>query len=422
MSRRNESILYEKIMSQMMNLNIDYKNIKNLENFKLTIKNVVRPLFRGNYDVSRAEDFIYIGEVIKQFRQYQPDMCIPNGLGMQITWGKSYKIGNWIQGNIYGYCHIKYSDGSLYQGELGQASHQPDGMGIGVKPGETMYEGSWKNGKKHGEGVLIRFVNKTKMVEYVAKGYFDMNRPVGIHVQSIIKDKVTYLINNDFKTKEEIPTFISAQNFKKIKLTTYQPNPPRLSGSQFVQRSIPNARPSNDKKEAQIRAIKAKEALMKPDELIAFRKKNKAESLAAWKLHHRNKGKKTNDTTKKVAAPVVVEKAKPKQYLVNPDDISSEDDSDVEIICDLTDEEEEEKLRQLKKKKKKKKKKKVIVSSSEDDDDACVICMENEIDTIILECGHMAICFSCSTDKGFKRKCPICRRPIQRVKKIFRSK
>ena len=40
------------------------------------------------------------------------------------------------------------------------------------------------------------------------------------------------------------------------------------------------------------------------------------------------------------------------------------------------------------------------------DDDACIICLENEIDTTLQPCGHKRLCLMCATQV---QKCPMCR-------------
>jgi hypothetical protein len=58
------------------------------------------------------------------------------------------------------------------------------------------------------------------------------------------------------------------------------------------------------------------------------------------------------------------------------------------------------------------------VEDSDDDPDknVCVICLDTQIGTVFLECGHMACCVGCSTKVV---NCPICRRPIARVINVF---
>ncbi|KAJ8248084.1 hypothetical protein GJAV_G00238140 [Gymnothorax javanicus] len=55
--------------------------------------------------------------------------------------------------------------------------------------------------------------------------------------------------------------------------------------------------------------------------------------------------------------------------------------------------------------------------------DECAICYENVVDAVIYSCGHMCLCFAC----GIKLKkmphpcCPICRRAVKDIIKIYRS-
>ncbi|XP_029376784.1 E3 ubiquitin-protein ligase NEURL1-like isoform X2 [Echeneis naucrates] len=55
--------------------------------------------------------------------------------------------------------------------------------------------------------------------------------------------------------------------------------------------------------------------------------------------------------------------------------------------------------------------------------DECTICYENVVDTVLYACGHMCLCHAC----GLKLKkmpnacCPICRRTIKDIIKIYRS-
>ena len=52
--------------------------------------------------------------------------------------------------------------------------------------------------------------------------------------------------------------------------------------------------------------------------------------------------------------------------------------------------------------------------------DTCKICFVNEINAVILPCGHFAICTVCGQSLKGKR-CPICRKGIKRIQQIFRS-
>eukprot|EP01130_Rhizamoeba_saxonica_P018714 TRINITY_DN945_c0_g1_i1.p1 TRINITY_DN945_c0_g1~~TRINITY_DN945_c0_g1_i1.p1 ORF type:complete len:159 (+),score=27.53 TRINITY_DN945_c0_g1_i1:420-896(+) len=49
--------------------------------------------------------------------------------------------------------------------------------------------------------------------------------------------------------------------------------------------------------------------------------------------------------------------------------------------------------------------------------DECVICMDNVINTVFLECGHMAVCKECARTIDV---CCICRENITRVVDVYR--
>jgi len=46
----------------------------------------------------------------------------------------------------------------------------------------------------------------------------------------------------------------------------------------------------------------------------------------------------------------------------------------------------------------------------------CIICYDRRIDAVLLECGHLAVCVTCTKNL---RECPICRRLVSRVVQIF---
>eukprot|EP00455_Lapot_gusevi_P035045 TRINITY_DN3877_c0_g1_i6.p1 TRINITY_DN3877_c0_g1~~TRINITY_DN3877_c0_g1_i6.p1 ORF type:complete len:383 (+),score=52.67 TRINITY_DN3877_c0_g1_i6:100-1248(+) len=48
----------------------------------------------------------------------------------------------------------------------------------------------------------------------------------------------------------------------------------------------------------------------------------------------------------------------------------------------------------------------------------CKICYENEIDTCLMNCGHLCVCNECAGDLS---ECPLCRKPIQKVVRTYRS-
>lgn len=52
----------------------------------------------------------------------------------------------------------------------------------------------------------------------------------------------------------------------------------------------------------------------------------------------------------------------------------------------------------------------------------CTVCFDGEVDTVIYTCGHMCLCHSCGLRlrRQARACCPICRRPIKDVIKIYR--
>ncbi|XP_034511548.1 E3 ubiquitin-protein ligase NEURL1B [Ailuropoda melanoleuca] len=52
----------------------------------------------------------------------------------------------------------------------------------------------------------------------------------------------------------------------------------------------------------------------------------------------------------------------------------------------------------------------------------CTVCFDGEVDTVIYTCGHMCLCHSCGLrlKRQARACCPICRRPIKDVIKIYR--
>ena len=52
-------------------------------------------------------------------------------------------------------------------------------------------------------------------------------------------------------------------------------------------------------------------------------------------------------------------------------------------------------------------------------DNVCVVCFDSKVDCVLLECGHAVVCLACSG--GLKGECPMCRRPITRIVKLFYS-
>mmetsp|Transcript_6325 Transcript_6325/g.5557 ORF Transcript_6325/g.5557 Transcript_6325/m.5557 type:complete len:258 (+) Transcript_6325:10-783(+) len=59
----------------------------------------------------------------------------------------------------------------------------------------------------------------------------------------------------------------------------------------------------------------------------------------------------------------------------------------------------------------------VVSNNNNNNSLICSICMENTVN-IILNCGHLTMCDSCS-QKITKRRCPICREDITEIKQIY---
>lgn len=53
-----------------------------------------------------------------------------------------------------------------------------------------------------------------------------------------------------------------------------------------------------------------------------------------------------------------------------------------------------------------------------DDKQACKICMEREINCVLLECGHMLSCVTCGRKLA---ECPVCRQNVSRCVRTFRG-
>lgn len=62
-------------------------------------------------------------------------------------------------------------------------------------------------------------------------------------------------------------------------------------------------------------------------------------------------------------------------------------------------------------------KKEVSNEADDDDRDLCKICLENELNILVMPCKHLCLCIVCS-DKVAKlgQKCPMCRTPINELK------
>lgn len=55
----------------------------------------------------------------------------------------------------------------------------------------------------------------------------------------------------------------------------------------------------------------------------------------------------------------------------------------------------------------------------EDEKTLCVVCQERTANAVIMNCGHLYTCVSCTTRLS-PRSCPICRQPIKRVVRVYK--
>jgi hypothetical protein len=57
-----------------------------------------------------------------------------------------------------------------------------------------------------------------------------------------------------------------------------------------------------------------------------------------------------------------------------------------------------------------------------EDEVACVLCMEHVRDTLVLPCGHLALCWTCAgRQRSEDGRCPICRSPIGSLAFVFHA-
>ena len=59
----------------------------------------------------------------------------------------------------------------------------------------------------------------------------------------------------------------------------------------------------------------------------------------------------------------------------------------------------------------------MAINMSLKDQEFCIICYDKPINTVFVPCGHMSCCYKCG--KKCESKCPICRKKIKTVQKIY---
>lgn len=60
-------------------------------------------------------------------------------------------------------------------------------------------------------------------------------------------------------------------------------------------------------------------------------------------------------------------------------------------------------------------------SSAQDESTRCIVCIENRRDVVILNCGHVCVCYSCAVALPEPKLCPICRSRVLRFVPVFVS-
>eukprot|EP00929_Paragymnodinium_shiwhaense_P054392 TRINITY_DN27258_c0_g1_i1.p1 TRINITY_DN27258_c0_g1~~TRINITY_DN27258_c0_g1_i1.p1 ORF type:complete len:268 (-),score=32.46 TRINITY_DN27258_c0_g1_i1:117-920(-) len=64
-----------------------------------------------------------------------------------------------------------------------------------------------------------------------------------------------------------------------------------------------------------------------------------------------------------------------------------------------------------------------VYSNNAGNSTMCTICMARRKDTVIVPCGHKAVCQECAetltSSRGSQNRCPLCRMPIQQVVRVF---
>ena len=69
----------------------------------------------------------------------------------------------------------------------------------------------------------------------------------------------------------------------------------------------------------------------------------------------------------------------------------------------------------------------VQVGQGEGDPDAyanereCIVCLVNERNVVLLECGHICVCVDCAEILPIPRKCPMCRSRVTRVVSLYQA-
>ena len=52
----------------------------------------------------------------------------------------------------------------------------------------------------------------------------------------------------------------------------------------------------------------------------------------------------------------------------------------------------------------------------------CIICLDKDTDTVLYQCGHMCLCYTCGEQlKQREAHCPMCRAPVKDIIRTYRT-
>jgi len=55
-----------------------------------------------------------------------------------------------------------------------------------------------------------------------------------------------------------------------------------------------------------------------------------------------------------------------------------------------------------------------------DDEFRCIICSDRRRDVVLVPCGHLSICLTCSNLLPEPKRCPVCRSDVTQIVKVYK--
>ena len=56
------------------------------------------------------------------------------------------------------------------------------------------------------------------------------------------------------------------------------------------------------------------------------------------------------------------------------------------------------------------------------DDTHCLICLDATADTVLYQCGHLCMCYTCGMQlQNRGSSCPVCRAPIKDIMRVYKT-